>query len=268
VKIAAATRESGSSLTKAFRRNFWLLSGGSALGSIIGLGTFLLLARFLGAGAASDAFFLVRRFVQGLDGSIERAGRQILVPSMIRRAASGESTEVDLPSAGLLLSALGIGLLAGTGLFFYAEDVVGWLAPGFDQEHGVIAARLMRIIAPMIPLTVAATIALSYLNAARKFGLGGLVAQVPRLVLFLAILLLPTSVEMLSWALLLGTALYAVIIAIPVLRLLLRRRREGPKDQAASGGTGKAAPGRRLGIVLFAQIEVQGVVGSMRHSPP
>lgn len=259
VKISAAPQEPGTTLTKAYRRSFWLLSGGSALGSIIGLGTFLLLARFLGAGAASDAFFLVRRFVQGLDGSIERAGRQILVPSMIRRAASGEGTEVRLPSAQLLLGALGAGLLAGAGLFFFAGEIVRWLAPGFDREHGEIAARLMRIIAPMIPLTVAATIALSYLNAARKFGFGGLVTQVPRLVLFLAILLMPTSVEMLAGALLLGTAIYALIIAVPLLRLYLRRRREA-KKQAASGGTGATAPGRRLGIVLIAQIEVQGVV--------
>lgn len=244
-------------LSKKFRANFWLLSIAKGSGSIMGVLIFLLLARWLGAGTSTDAFFLVRRFITGLVGSIERAGQHILVPPLVRSlVADAEGRRGALP-VRTMGAALALSILAAAGVAAGAEWIVRGLAPGFDAERVALATALMRIMAPVLPLTVAAAIALSFLNATRRFGLGGFAAQFPRLMMIVVILTTPSTVEALAWAMLVGSMLYAAVLVVPVVRVvraLLREQRTLTAD-AAHGAQDR----RRLGAVALNQVEVQGV---------
>lgn len=240
----------------SFRKNFWLLAVAKGSGVAMGFLIFLLLARWLGAGGASDAFFLVRRFVTGLGTSIEYGCQRILVPPLVRSETSTAGPPVRTITVTLALSCL-----AGVALWWGAEWVVRALAPGFDEERIALATRLMRIVAPMIALTALAAIAVAHVNAVRAFGLGGFASQLPRLILILALLLLPTSVEILAWALVVGSALYAVVLAPAVVRIVLGSRQRRAAARAASDKTETSTGdnGKRLGIVGLAQVEMQGV---------
>ncbi len=239
-----------------FRKNFWLLAVAKGSGVAMGFLIFLLLARWLGAGGASDAFFLVRRFVTGLGTSIEYGCQRILVPPLVRSQTSTAPPPVRTITVTLVLSGL-----AALALWWGAEWVVKALAPGFDGERIALATELMRIVAPMIALTVLAAIAVAHVNAVRYFGLGGFAGQLPRLVLILALLLLPASVEILAWALVVGAALYAIVLLPAVARIILdsRQRRAAAGEAAPDDAAGTSNNGKRLGIVGLAQIEMQGV---------
>lgn len=246
-----------------FRKNFLLLSIAKGSGAIMGALTFLLLARWLGAGPATDAFFLVRRFTTALGSSIERTAQLILVPMMVRSLVTARTVEESRGPLRVIWIGTGLSLLAAAGIWGGAEWLVRAMAPGFEEERVLLSAQLLRITALIVPLTTIAAVASSYMNAARAFGVSGFAGQLPRLTIILAILLLPPSVEMLAWALLAGSLFYFLVQLPGMIRVLRhaahqargRKDEEAPKAAEAESGVLK----KRLTAVGLSQLEMQGV---------
>ncbi|MBF0305984.1 MAG: hypothetical protein HQL41_10105 [Alphaproteobacteria bacterium] len=250
-------------LAEGFRKNFWFLSLAKGVGALLGAFVFMFLASWLGAGVATDAFFLVRRFATGLTSSIVRASNLLLVPSLV---AALVATEAGRPTLGPVRTMVVVSLagwLSATAMATWSEPLVRLLAPGFPDETVGLAAHLLRIMAFLVPLTIMASIAASHMNAARRFALAEYAGQLPRIALLTTVLLLPVAgVDALAWAMLTGSAAYLAVLLPPVLSMLRERARRG----AALAAEGDSPPadtgpgiGRRLSVVGLTQVEVQGV---------
>lgn len=247
-------------MRKGFGKNFvtlCLARGGGALLSIV---LFFLLAKTLGAGSTSDAFFMARRFTTALTASIERTTALVLVPAVVGTVAAQEAGQRSGPLLRPVNLALLLCFLGALAIAAMAPWVVHVLAPGFEEERHGLASHLLRILAFMLPLSMAASIGVSFLNAYRRFAIPELATHLPRVALIGTLIgMTAVQVDALAWALLAGSAAVVLVLTPPVARILVDLRRRTAK--AAAGPETEARSqrlGRRLGLTSLSQLQLQG----------
>lgn len=248
-------------MRKGFGKNFitlCLARGGGALLSIL---LFFLLAKTLGAGSTSDAFFMARRFTTALTASIERTTQLVLVPAVVGAVAADEAGRRSQSPLRPANMAILLCFLCALAIAMAAPWIVGVLAPGFEEERHTLATHLLRILVFMLPLSMVASIGISFLNAYRRFAIPELATHLPRVALIGALIGMATvQVDALAWAMLAGSAAVVLVLAPAVTRILIDlRRRTGKKDGKIEVEAGEQGGnlGRRLGLTGLGQLQLQ-----------
>jgi len=199
------------------------------MGVGLSLATAVLIANRLGAGPATDAFFLIRRFVTGATEALRRVIFFVYVPPLVSamRSKNGPATRRLLWKH--LSRSLGVTLVVAVALVVFAPQVVAVFAPGFDAEQAGLATLVLYIMAFLIPAGLVLAAISSLLLASRIFGRPEFARNLPRLLMILLILAMvpPLGIIALSWTLLAGT-IVAILLLIPVLIALLRDKEGKP----------------------------------------
>ena len=209
-------------MRKGFGKNFITLCLARGGGAILSIVLFFLLAKTLGAGSTSDAFFMARRFTTALTASIERTTALVLVPAVVGTVAANEAGRRSSSPLKPVKAALLLCFLCAAAIAAMAPWVVNILAPGFEEERHTLASHLLRILAFMLPLSMAASVGVSFLNAHRRFAIPEMATQLPRVALIGTLIgMTAVRVDALAWALLAGSAAVVLVLAPAVARILL-----------------------------------------------
>lgn len=152
-------------------RNFLTVGGWTMLSRVLGLIRDQLLAAFLGAGPALDAYLIALRLpnmFRQLFG--EGAFNAAFVPMFTARLHTQGRAEA-LRFAGQALSALTLWLTALAVLAeIFMPAVISAIAWGFSGERFALAVSLTRITFPYMVLICAAALVSGVLNGVGKFG--------------------------------------------------------------------------------------------------
>lgn len=147
-----------------------LVAAGILLSRVAGLIRTSVIAHYLGATGAADAFYValkVPNFLQNLLG--EGVLSAAFIPVYSRLIAKGEQKEADRV-AGVFVSFLAV-IVLGIVLVgvLLAPAILAITAPGLDPPVMALAIKLTRIIFPGVGLLVLYAWALGILNAHRQF---------------------------------------------------------------------------------------------------
>jgi O-antigen/teichoic acid export membrane protein len=148
-----------SSLARGWLLNLLGVISSGLFGFIFGI----VIARGLGASGAGVFFTAVALFTIATAGAQFGAGTG-LVRSIARFRALGQHDLVRPTLSIALLPIILTGILLGTALYLFADDIVGLVLDGSAAET---AGRYLRALAPFLPLAVAST---ALLAATRGFG--------------------------------------------------------------------------------------------------
>jgi len=138
---------------------------------ILGLARELIFAALFGGGRALDAFTVAFRIPNLLrDLFAEGALSTAFVTTFSKTIArGGDEAAWRLANKVATMTALVLGVLCVLGMIF-SDQLVGLLAPGFDQDKAALTAHLTRIMFPFILLVSMAALVMGMLNAKNVFG--------------------------------------------------------------------------------------------------
>ena len=138
---------------------------------ILGLARELIFAALFGGGRALDAFTVAFRIPNLLrDLFAEGALSTAFVTTFSKTIArGGDEAAWRLANKVATITALVLGALCVLGMIF-SDQLVGLLAPGFDQDKAALTAHLTRIMFPFILLVSMAALVMGMLNAKNVFG--------------------------------------------------------------------------------------------------
>lgn len=146
------------------------MAAGIFLSRIAGLLRETVIAAFLGAGGAVDAFRAAMRIPNVLQNLLgEGVLSASFIPVYSRLLAQGRDEEASTVAgavAGLLTVVTGVLVLAGVLL---AEVLVDLIAPGFTGAKRELTITLLRIVTPGVGLLVLSAWCLGVLNSHRRF---------------------------------------------------------------------------------------------------
>ena len=213
----------------------------------------VLLAGRFGAGAQLDAFFLARRTTVGFADMIRKLVVQVVMPSVVARVDGGGAVSVHgLPRrmyafVGVFLGVTALGMLIPSLL-------VTVFAPGFTGARHDLTATMMRIMMPLLPISVLGSLLVAVLQANRRYWVseGNNLIQRGMLVAVLAAAVPPLGIVAGAWTMLVAGAVgFAILVAgsWSIVRrhpseLLRRERGSEPRDTESdvpSVGGGVAA---------------------------
>ena len=250
---------------RSLLRAFLSSSLGTGLSRVMGLARELAIARVLGAGTATDAFFMAftipsmfRRFVadEGLTGA--------LVP-LVADAEQRDGEDEGRRLAGRTFMAL---VLVGGLICLLAIPAAGWLVSLFaaesyqaDPQKFALTVRLTRIMMPFVVFVSLVSWAEGLLNHKDHFFVPKLAPGVVSATMVAAVLW-PTSgdsleiVHTLSWAVIAGGAAHLLVCLPPLVRRwgFIRPRLDlfkGPRFRVLAREMGKVAL-----IGMMAQVNV------------
>ncbi len=138
---------------------------------VLGLARELIFAALFGGGRALDAFTVAFRIPNLLrDLFAEGALSTAFVTTFSKTIArGGDEAAWRLANKVATMTALVLGVLCVLGMIF-SDQLVGLLAPGFDQDKAALTAHLTRIMFPFILLVSIAALVMGMLNAKNVFG--------------------------------------------------------------------------------------------------
>jgi putative peptidoglycan lipid II flippase len=139
---------------------------------VLGLVREQIFAALFGGGRAMDAFTAAFRIPNLLrDLFAEGALSTAFVTTFSKTIARGGDADAwRLANKVATMTALVLGLLCVAGMVF-SDQLVGLLAPGFDQDKAALTAHLTRIMFPFILLVSLAALVMGMLNAKNVFGM-------------------------------------------------------------------------------------------------
>lgn len=200
-------------------RNAVLLITIRGLGMSLAVATSVLLASRFGATAQADAFFFARRVTTGLQEALNRVVRVSHLPDIVRAIRTAPGPTVRRLWLRLLVRivtpAMGVTVLG----VLLAPYIVDLLAPGFKETQHVLAVRILRLLAFMVPGALALGIGATLVNATRRYGVPSIATQLPRIMLICVLLFLvpPLGVTHIAIALLVGMGIALCVLGVIVL---------------------------------------------------
>jgi peptidoglycan biosynthesis protein MviN/MurJ (putative lipid II flippase) len=194
---------------------------GQALGVGLALLVSLLVARRLGVGHETDAFFLGRRIIT----AIVEALNQLLVVFYIPVIAADAALRTDafrrVFARRALVSGIG-GLVLAAALIVSSPTIVAALAPEFPADAQALSARVLAIFSAALPATTACMVFAALLNVADRFGAPSSLRQLPRALIVATLILAGGSLAVkaataytVGWYL---VALAMLALAVPIFR--------------------------------------------------
>ena len=204
-------------------RSMFSFSSMTLVSRVLGLVRDVVLSRWFGASAATDAFFVafkIPNFLRRLfaEGSFSLAFVPVLAEYRERGDAAALKSLIDA-TAGCLLAILL--LLTGIGVLF-APALVGVFAPGFaDQpEQQRLAGNLLRITFPYLLLIALTALSGGILNTLGRFAIPALTPALLNVALIVAAVAFSSRfdqpVEALAWGVLVA-GLLQLGVQLPVL---------------------------------------------------
>lgn len=205
----------------------------------------ILLAGRFGAGGQIDAFFIARRATIGLGDTIHNLVSTVVMPAVVARQARGSPISArNLPRRAWLFGG-GLLLLTLLGTLF-PGTIVAVFAPGFDAPRHALAARVMQILMPLLPIAVIGSLLMAVLQANRRFLGAEMNKLVQRglLVLVLALAIPPLGILSAAWTMLIAGVLglglllamsWTIIRSHPE-ELLRPKPKAAEHEQVAGGG--------------------------------
>lgn len=164
----------------------------------------ILLIRFLGVGAVSDAFFIALRVPNSLRKVFaEGALSSVLVPAFIHAERKYGKEEVNklLTVSFLMIEALITCIIAV--ICYFAPFFVHQMAPGGSAESLHASVQFLRILAPFILLLSSSSVLAAALQASHRFLLPGLAPVILNCLYVVALslgLYFSWSVDALCWS--------------------------------------------------------------------
>lgn len=184
-------------------------------GAIVGFILQLAVAYYFGAGSATDAFFmasssseLLTKVLMG--GSITA----VFLPMFVRYLAQGKREAAWLLAMNIIhvFTALFALLLLGAG--FFAEPLIAFIAPGFDDATQLLTTRLLRILLPSFLCLFLVDIIVAILHSLQHFTIPALLRLLAPAVSVVVVLVLQHSLGIYSLAIgaLLGSLLQLALV--------------------------------------------------------
>ena len=229
--------------------------GGQALGFALALLVSLLVARKLGAGTETDAFFLSRRVITGVIETLNQILVVFYIPLIAADAALNSRGFRRAFARRLLVAGLGgCGLAA---LFILSAPwIVATLAPDFPEAGRRLATQVLAVFGAALPATMISVAFAAFLNVAGRFGAPSSIRQVPRAAIVATLLLASGALAVkaalaftLGWYL---VALVLFVLAVPVLRQ--HALDDHAKSELAPGSAPAAARRAALGTALVLMV--------------
>jgi len=199
-------------------RSIFSFSSMTLISRVLGLVRDVVLARYFGASAATDAFFVafkIPNFLRRLfaEGSFSLAFVPVLAEYRVRADQTEMKSLVDA-TAGCLLAVL----LALTGLGMLAAPwVVAVFAPGFadDPDQQALAAEMLRVTFPYLLFIALTALSGGILNTLGRFALPAVTPALLNISLITAAVVFsqrfPEPVKALAWGVLAAGALQLAI---------------------------------------------------------
>lgn len=147
------------------------VGGATVTSRLLGFARDVGIAALLGAGAVADAFFVVLQLANFFRRLLaESALNAAFVPVWLRiKATEGEAAAWRFFRGVFEAMALLAGAVALIGLF-YADTIVGVIAPGFDTERASLAATYLAAASPYVALAAVIAVFAAVLNAEHRVG--------------------------------------------------------------------------------------------------
>lgn len=140
------------------------------LSRIIAFAREILLLQFLGVGAVSDAFFMAFRIPNTLRKVFaEGALSSVLVPALIDAEKKDGRSGVSRLTTASMLVIEGVIALFCLGVYFYAHEVIGFLAPGFSSQQIAYSGSFLKILVSFILFVSSSAILAGALQAEHYF---------------------------------------------------------------------------------------------------
>jgi putative peptidoglycan lipid II flippase len=231
---------------------FLLRALGMGMSLVIAVGV----AFFFGAGAASDAFFLMRRLMGNAVLVADAITQTTLVPqivSAVSRLGAREAlrrlrpTEIGFAASGAMLAA---------GLLFFPDQITDAMAPGLSDEAFRLASDFLQYLGLALPAIAATSVSGAFLNATRRYSAPVLLRLLPRLLILLALAAVPLGFGITA------VALASVLGQIVVWAVYFRVRKRVVQDmgeatvplppEVAEGAQDRKGTAHRSGAVAIA----------------
>lgn len=205
-----------------------LVAAGIFLSRIFGLVRERVFAHYLGNSVAAAAFkagLRIPNLLQNLFG--EGVLSASFIPAYARLLGQGNKEEAQrLAGAVLSLLSLAVAVVVVPGVL-YAEQLVDWVAPGFEGEGRRLAAQVVAILFPATGLLVISAWCLGVLNSHRRFFLSYAAPVIWSSAIIAALVYgrdrdLDTLAHYAAWGTLAGSLLQVVVQLPAVLSLLGR----------------------------------------------
>ncbi|MGY2065857.1 murein biosynthesis integral membrane protein MurJ [Blastococcus sp. SYSU DS0619] len=123
-----------------------LLVSLTAVSQVLGFVRDAVIAAVFGAGAVLDAYLVAQGVMNLVLALVATALARAVVPSVARAAAAGEQERANRTVQTVLTLTALVLTVGSVAVFVAAEEVVGVLAPGFDDSTADLAVQLTRII--------------------------------------------------------------------------------------------------------------------------
>jgi len=208
-----------------------VVAAGILISRLLGLVRQSLMARYLGAGVASDAFiasFKIPNLLQNLFG--EGALSASFIPVYARLLAAGDEQEAQhVAGAVAAILTLVTSILVVLGVLL-APHLIPVIAPGFTGERRALTVQLTRVLFPGAGIFVLSAWCLGVLNSHRKFFLSYTAPVLWNIAMLGALLWFggrqsqTRLAATLAWASVVGAGLQFLVQLPSVLRLVGRLR--------------------------------------------
>ena len=222
----------------------------------------VLLAGRFGASGQLDAFFLARRTTVGFADTIRKLVGQVVLPPVIAAVDRGEAPSVHALPRRIwwFLGVFALLMFTGT---LVPSILVSAFAPGFTGARHDLAATMMAIMMPLLPIAVVASLLAAVLQAKQRYLLseGTNLVQRAILVAVLALLVPPLGIVAGAWTMLASGAVGLAILFAGAWSLVRHRPASlagaGRSDAPlATDAAAPAPPGGTLGGGLVAAIVI------------
>lgn len=163
------------------------LSGGSALGKVLGVAREVILAALFGTTAAADAYrAALTATLAPAHLFTQEALNAAFIPQFRKDRKDSPGTAWSLFN-GLGLLLLLLSLVIGGVLYFFASSWISFFLPGFSGERHELAIRMLRIMAWGVPLYILSALLISLEIASGHFRLAALRPLVQNMGIIVAI---------------------------------------------------------------------------------
>lgn len=118
---------------------------------LLGIGREILMSRFLGASALSDAFFTAYKIPNSLRRAFaEGALSAAFVPPIVKKLRNQDKTTINGLMSLAFIVFEGLCLLLVIIALYYTQTIIKLIAPGFSPDQITTAAHALKILMPFI----------------------------------------------------------------------------------------------------------------------
>lgn len=204
---------------KAVSHSAFIVSLGSLISLVAGLGSQMVIAMFFGAGAEMDAYLTALVIPIYIQAVLLSGLSFVFIPAFIEARTSGKEDEAWSLAGTIFWLIGGIFILLAIAGSFFSSTIISITAPGLDPYKADLAARMLRIIIFTIPLSGFAVLTSGIENARNRFFWPATAGAAASFCMIATLWLVFDDIGAmaLAWGYLIGVAVQASITSMPFL---------------------------------------------------